>query len=316
MIDKSKNNKARLAEIREIVNHSSDDQLAQAMKEEWENGFIPDELVDEEDIQRIKRHIHAKIDKRRFTTKHMLRWMQIAAAIMLPICLAVMGFMYHENKKYASIPMSKIATQLGEQVSVTLPDGTLVALNSLSELRYAAQDFCQANREVDFDGEAHYTVSKDASHPFIIHMAGMEIKVLGTEFNVINRKRESTAVVALINGSVKLTSFANGSTYTMQPNEVVTVNKQTGNMDIKRMENIQETCAWQQKQMIYHDASFYKVVKDLERQYGIHIVNKAKTKENFTGTLPTNNLDEAMKILSVSYELKISKTKTDTYTFK
>lgn len=316
MLDKSKDNKTRLTELRDYINSCTDTQLAQVMEDEWMHGFIPNEFVDEENIQCIKHRIHTKIDKRQVTTKHVLKWMQIAATFILPICLGIMVFMFHENKKYTSIPMSKITTQQGEQVSITLPDGTIVALNSLSEIKYAAQNFCQDNREVTFDGEAHYTVAKDAKHPFIIHMVGMEIKVLGTDFNVINHKKENTAEVALVNGSVMVTSLANGATYTMKPNEVVTVNKKDGNMTVKQTEHIEDACAWQQKQMIFREASFINVIQDIEKQYSIHIINKVKTKERFTGTLPTNNLDEALKILSVSYGLKVHKNNTETYTIR
>ena len=76
-----------------------------------------------------------------------------------------MGMMYKENRQYAAIPLTEITTQEGEQVSITLPDKSVVALNSLSSIKYAPQDFCKDNREIEFEGEAHYKVAKDARHP-------------------------------------------------------------------------------------------------------------------------------------------------------
>ena len=202
------------------------------------------------------------------------------------------------------------------KVSITLPDKSVVALNSLSSIKYAPQDFCKENREIEFEGEAHYKVAKDARHPFIIHMQGMEIKVLGTEFNVINRKKEQTAEVALLNGSVMLTSLANGSTYTMKPNEIVVVNKQTGKMDVREASHIEDACAWQKKQLVFRDASLGRVIRSLEKNYGVEIAVEMDTIEPFTGTLPNNSLTEALQIVSEAYQVKFSKTPAGKYVLR
>ncbi len=316
MLDDIKNS-TDLANLKERINNCSDEELAAAMEEEWLHGIIPDSGISDEDLARIKTEIHEQIGTRKqFTLKRVLKWTQIAAAIALPICMVIMGMMYKENKQYAAIPLTEITTQEVEQVSITLPDKSVVALNSLSSIKYAPQDFCKDNREIEFEGEAHYKVAKDARHPFIIHMQGMEIKVLGTEFNVINRKKEQTAEVALLNGSVMLTSLANGSTYTMKPNEIVVVNKLTGRMDVREVSHIEDACAWQKKQLVFRDASLGKVIRSLEKNYGVEIAVKMDTIEPFTGTLPNNNLTEALQIVSEAYQVKFSKTPAGKYVLR
>ena len=316
MLDVIKNS-TDLANLKERINNCSDEELAAAMEEEWLHGIIPDSGISDEDLARIKAEIHEQIGTRKqFTLKRVLKWTQIAAAIALPICMVIMGMMYKENRQYAAIPLTEITTQGGEQVSITLPDKSVVALNSLSSIKYAPQDFCKDNREIEFEGEAHYKVAKDARHPFIIHMQGMEIKVLGTEFNVINRKKEQTAEVALLNGSVMLTSLANGSTYTMKPNEIVVVNKLTGRMDVREVSHIEDACAWQKKQLVFRDASLGKVIRSLEKNYGVEIAVKMDTIEPFTGTLPNNNLTEALQIVSEAYQVKFSKTPAGKYVLR
>lgn len=316
MSQQYKDHKTRLLELREKVNHSSDEQLADEMQEEWLHGILLDSSIEDADIQRIQREIHGKIGRRRFTAKRVLRWIQFAAAIILPVCLLSMLFMYQENQQYASIPMTQITTKEGEQVNITLPDGTVASVNSRSELKYAPQSFCQESREVFFDGEAYYKVAKDKQHPFTIHSQGMDITVLGTEFNFINRKNENTAEVALIDGSVKLTSLANGNSYTMSPNEVVVLNKKTGDMDIRQSNHVKDATAWQKKQMIFRDVTLSKVIASLKNTYGVNIKLENSTTENFTGTLPTNNLDEALKIVKVSYGFKLVQAKDGSYILK
>lgn len=317
MKEATDNNRLRLNTEREIVNSSTDEQLAKTMQEEWEHGIIPENAITDSDLKRIQDRIHKEIGNPiPNRTKRLLRWIQIAASILLPICILGMAYMYHENKQYASVPMMKVTTAEGEQVSVTLPDGTQVAINASSELKYALQSFSQDERVVYFEGEGYYKVAKDKGHPFIIHSQGMVIKVLGTEFNLINRKNEETAEVALINGSVMLTSLVSGKSYTMSPNEVAIINKTTGDMDIHHPQDIQDAAAWKQKQIIYRDEPLDQVIKDLEERYGAEIKLDTNSTENFTGTLPSNNIDEALKIIAVSYHFNLKKYNSQKYIFR
>lgn len=320
--------KDKLLELREHVNQSSDQLLEQEMQADWLHGILPDQAVREEDLQRIHQHIldehiqpvatEPSVQVAELNPRHkFLKYIQIAASLVLPVCLVMMFFMYRENRQLASIPMTQITTHEDEQANVTLPDGTVVSMNSRSELKYRAQDFSSHDRQVNFQGEAHYQVTKDPEHPFTIHTSGMEIKVLGTEFNLINRQEEQTAEVALLHGSVKLTSLASGKSYTMSPNEVVILNKKTGSMDIHHTDNVADATAWQQKQMIFHDTPLSEVIATLNKTYKSSTIQlKSKQKEHFTGTLPTNNLEEAMKIIKLSYDVKIIHTEANKYIIK
>ena len=328
MTDTRKDNKTHLLHLRERVNSCSDEQLEEVLQTEWMQGIIPDQAVRDEDLERIHDHIlqehilPAEAEQPAQTvelkpSRRLLRYLQIAASLILPVCLVMMFFLYRENRQLASIPMTQITTHDDEQARITLPDGTVVGMNSRSELKYAAQDFSDNQREVYFEGEAHYQVAKDKEHPFTIHSLGMEIRVLGTEFNLINRKEEPTAEVALLNGSVKLTSLASGKSYTMSPNEIVVLNKKTGSMDIHHTDNVSDATAWQQKQLIFRDTPLSEVVAALSKTYKSSSIQlKSKQRERFTGTLPTNNLDEAMKIIKLSYDVKVIHTEANQYIIK
>lgn len=300
-----------LEDTRQQVNQSSDEQLEQIMREDWEQEtflLTHGQAVSDADLSRVKRQIDRQVKRPRNMARYIRIAIQAAAAILLPVCIVGFLYMYHQNKQYAAIPMTKIVTQDEDQVTVTLPDGTRVTVNSHSELQYAPQTFCMDTREVTFEGEGYYHVAKDASRPFIIHSQGMSICVLGTEFNFINHKKETTAQVALINGSVKLTSLVSGKSYTMKPNEIAIIDKKTGNMDIQQAKHIEDVKAWRQKQMRFHDVPLSKVIREIETKYGVNIKLEASTNDTFTGTLPTNNLQEAIKIVTVSYGLKANKT--------
>lgn len=159
-------------------------------------------------------------------------------------------------------------------------------------------------------------MTKDQEHPFTIHALGMEITVLGTEFNFVNREKDNKAEVALLNGCVKLTSLVSGESYTMSPQEVVIIDKKTGAMDIHRVENIKDATSWQQKQMIFRNAPLKEVFASIGKRYNVNIAFEVRDTALFTGTLPTNNLNEALKIIMLAYGVDISSKDLKNYVVK
>ena len=317
MPDSTIHNREELIALRKHVNGCSDEQLMHDLQQDWEHGTLNEDCVDDGELDAVKRRVDNRIGKPRHAhTRKLGRWLQAAAAIALPICLLALAHLYRENRQYASLPMTQMATGADEQVTVTLPDGSKVALNALSSIKYAPQRFNMKNREVYFEGEGYYKVEKDSERPFVLHSQDIDITVLGTEFNVVNHAKDCTAEVTLLAGSVKLTSNISGRSYTMKPSEMVIVNKQTGSMDVRQLAHADDVKAWQQKQMVYHDAPLRKVISDVENRYNVEISLKKSSDDAFTGTIPTNNLDEAMKIIATAYGLKARKTGVDTYTLK
>lgn len=298
--------KKELQELRLKVNQSSDEQLEAAMHDEWMHGSFADVPANDDTVQVIHQRVMSRIKKRKSTMRMLLRYTQIAASIILPVCLIAMYLMYRENQHYASIPMTEIITHQDEQVNVTLPDGTVVGMNSMSKLKYALQNFSNGKREIYFDGEGLYQVTKDRKHPFTINSLGMKITVIGTEFNLVNRVKDNKAEIALIDGCVQLVSLVSGKSYTMSPKEVVVIDKKTGKMGVRRDENIADFKAWQQKQMIFRNVPLAEVITSIEKNYRVAIVLDVKDTARFTGTLPTNNLNEALKIIKLTYGVDIA----------
>lgn len=97
-----------------------------------------------------------------------------------------------------------IATRFGSKSKVQLPDGTQVWLNADSRLTYG-KDFGNKTREVTLSGEAFFDVQKDADHPFLIHTGSLDIKVLGTAFNVRSYQDEGSSEATLIRGAIEVT---------------------------------------------------------------------------------------------------------------
>lgn len=160
------------------------------------------------------------------------------AAFIIPLAYLFL----HYNNKAISSSSSKhpaiISAQNGSRSRSMLPDGTTVWLNAGSKLYYGG-DFKGATREVKLEGEAFFDVVKDPQHPFIVHTSGIDIRVLGTAFNVKSYPEDKTVETTLYRGLVKV--FRHGdSLHTvveLKPNEKVSLIKEEAATSISEVSN-------------------------------------------------------------------------------
>ncbi len=139
------------------------------------------------------------------------------AAVIIPfLILSYFTFAYFtgDDSQYLH-GISKIEVPKGSKSQIELKDGTKVWLNAGSTLQFN-EDFGKAERKVTLYGEASFEVARNEELPFVVAAGKMDIKVLGTTFNV-NTYRESGEIkVALLEGSVELLSDA-GESIRMKP---------------------------------------------------------------------------------------------------
>jgi ferric-dicitrate binding protein FerR (iron transport regulator) len=114
--------------------------------------------------------------------KPRLRKLYVAAAIAASLAGAFL-LIHPSNTSKNPTTYKTVTTNPGARSRLTLPDGTAVVLNADSRLTYN-EDFSGDSREIQLSGEAYFDVAKDPHHPFLIHTKTIDIKVLGTAFNV------------------------------------------------------------------------------------------------------------------------------------
>ena len=150
----------------------------------------------ERSLRQFKRRMHAgrRISLRRIT-------LRAAAAAAVAVILLAGGVTTVSLSKRLAQPLTVI-THLGERSQVVLPDGTKVWLNSASSVEYVAPFFSR-ERRVKMDGEAYFEVQHDAQAPFVVSTNGLDIKVLGTRFNIRNDDNDHRITTVLLEGAVK-----------------------------------------------------------------------------------------------------------------
>ena len=118
---------------------------------------------------------------------------------------------------------NEVTTNNGSKSKLVLPDGSTVWLNADSKLTYE-KDFGPAGREVSLEGEAYFDVKKMPGVPFIIHTKVIQVKVVGTAFNVKSYSDEPTTETSLVRGQVEITvNKRPGDKYILLPNNKLVV---------------------------------------------------------------------------------------------
>lgn len=289
--------------LRQQVNGMSDDKLSERLEESWLSDDVDESKVSDDRMLRIKRRIDNRtFDKHDHTRTLALKYIRIAAAIMLPVLLFTTVFLYRENRQMVADVIT-FTTGKGEKATVILPDNTTAMLNYDSRLIYTPGDFNKNERRIEFEGEAYFEVTKkdNGKCPFYINMKNLEVKVLGTKFNLSARKSRSAGVLALDEGRVRLTSSLTHKSIILNSGQSATVDYATGNITVSKNTDTSDARAWQNGYVVFKEEPINNVLEQLEQIYDVNIRTNGKIAGSFTGTLPMNNLHNALLIVSKSF---------------
>jgi len=168
--------------------------------------------------------------------------------------------------------LNQIIIPYGNQSRIVLSDGTIVWLNAGSRLIYPTL-FKNKTREVLLFGEAFFEVAKNPEKPFIVKLSGIDIKVLGTQFNVSSYEEDEVIQTVLKEGSVDIrrkgTLFFEHD-IVLKPNQMASFNKTTNDTKIKTVDPDYYTL-WTKGLISFDDIDLNRVIQKVERFYNISI---------------------------------------------
>lgn len=122
----------------------------------------------------------------------------------------------------------------GGEYKVTLSDGSLVYLNSVTRIKYPVV-FSRKERKVFLSGEAYFEVAEDPKRPFLVEVGGIEVKVYGTFFN-INSFREGGVQTVLVKGSVGVKVLASGEESMIEPGQMAEFRQGSMKVEVKEVD--------------------------------------------------------------------------------
>ncbi|MBO0931452.1 FecR family protein [Fibrella aquatilis] len=224
-------------------------------------------------------------------------------------------------------------TNFGETTTVALPDGSTVQLNGNSTLTYRDDWADGQAREVWLEGEGFFTVTKktmaaqeQADLPlnaiplnavpvkFTTHTPGLDVQVLGTQFNVNTRRGQTD--VTLVEGKVKLIrpDNAQAKVLEMRPGQVATARPGIEAVALQK-EDPQPRTAWTQQQYIFEKTPLRDIAQQLSDAQGLTLVfgDDALADRRFTGNLSSENLETLLTTLAATFDLTVERDSNTVY---
>ena len=198
----------------------------------------------------------------------------------------------------ARTELNRLVVPYGKRTNLTLADGSEVWLNSGTQLDFPSE-FRGRTREIHVDGEIYIDVAPNQQIPFIVHAQDMQIRVLGTSFNISAYRDDIKKTIVLVEGKVKV---ERGETQLAEllPNEKIDV---TENKVLKETVNTSEYISWTKGIMEFNGTHMSEILKKIGRYYNVQFEETTSVKLNdqtFSGKLfLSNNLDSVMASVSI-----------------
>jgi ferric-dicitrate binding protein FerR (iron transport regulator) len=284
----------------------------EVLNNEW-NSQLDSKIISDKDFNPILDRVHHHIRLNEGDEPIRINWLQgfqrVAAILIVPLLLSFLGYYYFQVKSPA-IPVSfaEIQCPMGVRTKFQLPDGSTGYLNSGSSLRYPAQFI--GERKVELIGEAFFDIMHNAEIPFHVNTKNLDIKVLGTTFNVIANEDEQTEEIVLQSGKVDVSSKSGEQLSVMRPNEQLTLNIEKQTIMKNEVEASQYT-TWKEGKLVFRNEDMQKVARRLSRWYNVDVIIDDRMLEAYTfhATFADEPLDEVLKLLSMTTPLSFKEEK-------
>lgn len=220
---------------------------------------------------------------------------------------------YDELNSKKELVYNTLKVPYGKTFQLKLSDGTIAHLNAGSSLKYPVQFLNGMERQVFITGEAYLDVAKDAEHPFIVNADNLNVRVLGTQFNVSAYPEDETTEVVLVEGAVSLYSETNG--YNTKKNTLLapgfkgSFNKEENSISKNKVVTNLYT-SWITGKLVFRNMTFGNILKKLERHYDVTIVNNNTelAKKVFNANFGKEPIENVLNELKANYGIEYNIT--------
>lgn len=317
------NNQCTSEEIEEVVRWVNAEALNEKSKgwgfDDWKS-YQPDESeINNEKFSSLLDKIHHKINiessrqklsvSKKFILSVVITFITRVAAILLLPVLAFLFFTISEktmeSAKYASqaVDSLEIVAPVGSRTVVHLSDGSEIHLNFGSKLKYP-QFFTGDTREVMLSGEGYFNVAHNPEKPFIVKTANLNIKALGTKFNVHAYLGDDFIATTLVDGKVVIgKTMSNGkenSIGALIPGQHISYNIASGKINSAKG-NIEKYIAWKDGKLVFENESVTQVAERLSRMFNVDIeVNDNIRDYSYTVTFVDEPLYQILELMTLA----------------
>ena len=305
-----------------------DHDLDLLMREHWLSLEHKDIIADDTKLQILKNRIISRINQLQASPSKVLRlfpfsWknnlIRAAAVLFIPLLLSSLFVFYRMDRQINQLATSTAVQQViaspGSRVHFMLPDQTEVWLNSGSTLEFPLALNFREQRKVKLLGQGYFKVAHDAKHPFLVEIQGLNIRALGTSFDVSNYADDKQISSTLEEGSIALINLQGDELARLVPGQKVILNKVTNKMAVKNVDTSLST-SWKDGKLIFRNASLSDVASQLERWYNckIHVQPRLLNSDlMYTATIQDETLGEVLRMIEISTSVKTKIEKREVY---
>ncbi len=248
-------------------------------------------------------------------SRKMNQFFRIAAIFFFVISIGSLAYFFANQEESLPEFYTSVMAENGQISKVELPDGSLVWLNSGSEITYS-NFFASNNRNIKLVGEAYFQVTKNKELPLVVDCDELQVKVLGTQFNVAAYPENDFVDVVLEEGSVELLNKKVESfSYKLRPGERAMFDKSDRKLAVSNV-NTSKFTSWKEGIINIYDQSLEELTKRLETRYNQEFEFDDDVKNfHYTFTIKNESLDEIIKLMEKITPIKATQ-KQDTISFK
>ena len=253
---------------------------------------------------------------------------KIAAVLLLPVLIISTWYFITDGQffvKEEKTIYAEIYSPLTARTRFELPDGSTGWLNSGSTLKFPVK-FRGKQREVKLSGEGFFDVVENSERPFVVKTCNIDIKALGTRFNVSAYPDDEIREVTLESGKVVVEKVSGSGEPVklaeLQPNNQFVISKKSGIIKTKEVDTEKYT-SWKEGKLVLRNDPMNEVVRRISRWYNVEIDLKNKELESYRyrATFEDETFSEVLKLLKLTspidyVEQKREKLRDGTFTKK
>ena len=220
---------------------------------------------------------------------------------------------YSNNLAKEKLVYNTLTIPYAKRFKIQLSDGTNVHLNAGSSLKYPINFIEGEKRRVFLTGEAFFDVTSDVNHPFIVNAETLNVKVLGTEFNVSAYPEANEMDVVLVEGSVIMGLQENHDDskpqIILKPGFKGSFDRESKTISTEKV-NTSIYTSWLEGAIVFRKESFANIIQRLERHYNVTIMNSNKelSNETFNATFEADNetIEDVLNYFNKVYQIEYS----------
>ncbi|MDR0891208.1 MAG: FecR domain-containing protein [Mediterranea sp.] len=261
---------------RQLIDEAS---MQQAMLRQWDSQ--PAARLNAQEGEEMYQAIEARMaggaaPRKRFRLQG---WRGYAAAAVVGLTIGLTSYLLYQRAEHLKPPFVEIAA--GEPIRYVLPDSSVVWMGRGSSIRYASE--FRANRDVNLNGSALFEVTKDANHPFKVHVDRAAIEVKGTIFQVDYKEKRGMYNISLFEGKIDFVSQENGQRTTLLASETLRYNPRNGAIF---KEQLTDDVSWKDGYFSFRNVRLDYLINTLDKFYDAEIQIKADVAPQtaFTGS--------------------------------